>query len=522
MSSQSRRAFLADVGRGTLVAAIGLSTAVNLGLTPAGADQSDDRLRFGRLEELVELMQSGKGEGLLAQVVERLKQGTPLNDIVAAAALANARTFGGQDYVGFHTMMALAPCYAMSSLLPAERQALPVLKVLHRNSGRIAEHGGIDSEVLHVVEADPAIAKTASGAELLAAVRAQDFDRAERVFAAVAQGTTDEATEKALEELLIAVQDQSEVHRIVMPYRAYDLLDIVGTEHAHTMLRQSVRYCVQNDRHRDHSAGGRDVLPKLLDEYRLLDPNPPTARPADDKWLAGLAETIFRSSPDDAARAAAAAVRDGFPLDAIGTSLSLAANQLVLRDKGRSEKESRPEKPAGSVHGDSIGVHASDSANAWRHLAQVGSRRNRIACLILGAYQVARDRIQRGGDFLNWEAYPHAEQLERQSARSPEELLAACERAIRASDQAAAAAAMHQYGASGHDPAAAFGLLLEYAITEDGALHAEKYYQTVREDYADSPAPLRWRHVTALARVTASAYGHPAPGVAAAKKLVGA
>jgi hypothetical protein len=522
MFQPSRRAFLADVGRGTLVAAVGLSTAVNLGLTPAEADQSDDRLRFGQLEGLVELMQSGQGEGLLAQVVEKLRSGTPLQTIVAAAALANARTFGGQDYVGFHTMMALAPCYAMASLLPAERQALPVLKVLHRNSGRIAEHGGVDSEVLHVVEADPAITKTASGAELLAAVRAQDFDRAERVFAAVAQGTTDEATERALEELLVAVQDQSEVHRIVMPYRAYDLLDIVGAEHAHTMLRQSVRYCVQNDRHRDHSAGGRDVLPKLLEEYRLLDPNLPTARPADDKWLAGLADTIFRSKPEDAAAAAAAAVRDGFPLDAIGTSLSLAANQLVLRDKGRSEKESRPEKPAGSVHGDSIGVHASDSANAWRHLAQVGSRRNRVACLILGAYQVARDRIQRGGDFLNWEAYPHAEQLERQVARSPEELLAACERAIRGNDQAAAAAAMHQYGASGHDPAAAFALLLEYAITEDGALHAEKYYQTVREDYADSPAPVRWRHVTALARVTASACGHPAPGVAAAKKLVGA
>lgn len=451
---QSRRAFLADVGRGTLVAAVGLSTAVNLGLTPASADQSDDRLRFGRLEGLVELMQSGKGEGLLAQVVEKLQSGMPLNDIVAAAALANARTFGGQDYVGFHTMMALAPCYAMASLLPAERQALPVLKVLHRNSGRIADHGGVDSEVLRVVEADPAIAKTASGAELLAAVRAQDFDRAERVFAAVAQGskaqgnqasgTVDEATERALEELLVAVQDQSEVHRIVMPYRAYDLLDIVGPEHAHTMLRQSVRYCVQNDRHRDHSAGGRDVLPKLLDEYRLLDPNLPTSRPAEDKWLAGLADTIFRSQPADAAAAAAAAVRDGFPLDAIGTALSLAANQLVLRDKGRSEKEAQPEKPVGSVHGDSIGVHASDSANAWRHLAQVGSRRNRIACLILGAYQAARDRIQRGGDFLDWEAYPHAEQLERQTARTPDELLAACERAIRANDQPAAAAAMHQ------------------------------------------------------------------------------
>src|SRR5204863_6786841 len=32
-----------------------------------------------------------------------------LRQLVAAAALANARTFGGEDYVGFHTMMALAP-----------------------------------------------------------------------------------------------------------------------------------------------------------------------------------------------------------------------------------------------------------------------------------------------------------------------------------------------------------------------------------------------------------------------------
>jgi hypothetical protein len=28
-----------------------------------------------------------------------------LPDVVAAAAFANARTFGGEDYVGFHTLM---------------------------------------------------------------------------------------------------------------------------------------------------------------------------------------------------------------------------------------------------------------------------------------------------------------------------------------------------------------------------------------------------------------------------------
>ena len=42
-----------------------------------------------------------------------------------------------------------------------------------------------------------------------------------------------------------------------------------------------------------------------------------------------------------------------------------------------------PGKPVGSVHGDSIGVHASDSANAWRNMACVANARNCFASLIL-------------------------------------------------------------------------------------------------------------------------------------------
>src|SRR2546422_3729010 len=38
------------------------------------------------------------------------------------------------------------------------------------------------------------------------------------------------------------------------------------------------------------------------------------------------------------------------------------------------------------------GVHASDSANAWRNMARVSNARNCFASLILGAYQVALDR----------------------------------------------------------------------------------------------------------------------------------
>jgi hypothetical protein len=62
---------------------------------------------------------------------------------------------------------------------------------------------------------------------------------------------------------------------------------------------------------------------------------------------------------------------------------------------------------------------------------------------------------------------------------------------------------------------------LSYAVTEDGALHAEKYYRTVAEEFATTRPAFRWRQLVALARVTASEYGRPAPGVAEAREQLG-
>jgi hypothetical protein len=62
--------------------------------------------------------------------------------------------------------------------------------------------------------------------------------------------------------------------------------------------------------------------------------------------------------------------------------------------------------------------------------------------------------------------------------------------------------------------------MIRYGMSEDGALHAEKYYRTVSEEFAATRASLRWRHLVALARVTASEYGFPAPGYAEACRLL--
>ena len=513
---RTRREFLAQVGQGMLVASVGFEVANELGLSPALAAETPAELGFGSLEPLVRLMQETPVEQLLPKLVTELRAGTELKTLVAAGAMANARTFGGEDYVGFHTVMALAPSLHMAQELSTEQQPLPVFKVLYRNTKRIQEHGGRKSEVLHPVQPMPVPDGRVAGEVLREEMRNKDVDAAERTFAAIAAGSP----EDAFNHLLYAVQDHTEVHRVVLPHRMWDLMGLIGKEQAHTLLRQSVRYCVRAENW-DHKAYSepRELLPKMLDEYKLLGRTPGERR-AEDKWVDELSQTIFKSTGEQAAAAVAAALAEGMAPADIGEAITLAANQLILRDMGRTPWMEVPGKPIGSVHGDSIGVHACDSANAWRNTARVSNTRNCQASLILGAYQVAFDRVDRGGDFLHWEPLPLEAHVNQIKTTEPDGLLREADEAIRGNLQARASALIAKYGQLGHDPRGAFDLLLRYAVSEDGALHAEKFYRTVSEEFAATRPAYRWRHLEALARVTASEYGRPAAGVAEARDLL--
>jgi hypothetical protein len=499
-----------------LIATVGSTAATELGLARASAGEEPERLTFGALEPLATLMEETPPGKLVGLIVDELARGTDLKRLVAAAALSNARTFGGEDYVGFHTMMALAPAYHMACELPEARRALPVVKVLYRNTSRIHESGGRGREVLRPVAPCTLSPGQCGGETVREAVRSKNLELAERTFAALAA----QGPEEAFNDVLYAVQDNTEVHRTVLPYRAWDLLSIIGLEHAHTLLRQSVHYCVKSERdwkHTTETDRPRVLLPRLLDEHHLVGRAPGT-REAEDSWVDELARTIFQGTPDQAAEAAAAALAEGFAPDAVGEAIAIAANQLVLRDKGRTEREAQPGKPVGSVHGDSIGVHACDSANAWRNMARVSSPRNAVACLILGAYQVAYDRINRGGDFLHWSCRPLSSDLEQVREKDPEKLLAALADAIRTNDQGRACAVTHRIGMLDQPSGPVFDLLIGFAVSEDGALHAEKYYRTVREEFTSARPAFRWRQLVTLSRVTASEFGRPAPGVAEARE----
>jgi hypothetical protein len=516
--NRNRRQFLEDIGGGMLIAGLGSSLAGDLGISSAFAKEGADTLDFGSLRPLIGLMQETPPKALQPILVKKLKDGSAnLQQLIAAGALANAEAFGGQDYVGFHTAMAFAPAYHMAQQLPSDRQALPVLKVLYRNAEQIQKEGGAKHITLRPIESPPRPAKAnaETGRQLRDLSREGKIDEADAIFASAAK----QSPEEMFEVLHAMVQDDMNVHRFVMAHRAYALIKLVGREHAHTLLRQSVRLCAHHEQmritHKQAAPSIRVLMPKLLDQYKLAGRRLGN-RPVDDQWVEKMSETIYASGADRAADAVAAALAEGIDPEAVGEAISLAANQLVLRQPASK----------GRTHGDSLGVHGSDAMNAWRNMARVLKGPLAITGLVVAAYHTGMYGAI--GSFKT-PPYPNDEHRKSIKTTDAKALLAEAEDAIRHNDQGRAAAAIAVYTEQGHAPRPVLDLMLRYAISEDGRLHAEKYFHTVTEEYATTRPAFRSRQLVALARVSASAYGydrqdksgHRAPGYEEACRLLG-
>lgn len=510
MAQNTRRTFLSNVGRGMLAGSLGTTLAADLGLSPLRASEKTSPSTPGNLEPLISLMQETPLPELQRVLIDKISSGTDLKSLIAAATLANARTFRGHDYIGFHTFMALAPALDMSERLPAELKALPVLKVLYRNTERIHAFGGAPGALPTppTVKPDP----NADGLALQAATRAGDQRKAEQILASMRGQPRGEI----FNHVQYAVHDSTNVHRVVLAWRAWLAVDLVGEQHAQSLLSQSVRFCTDSSQHRLKRNQPEPriwtTLPAVLDQYKLLEKAPGT-READDQWVEDLAFAILTGNRDSATDAVAQALAEGFQQDTVAEAISLAANLQLLHDPGR-QKASSGDKVIGSVHGDSVGVHASDAANAWRNIARVSNHRNSVVSLLLAAHNSAglQSRMTR-------EQWPlKDDQAERLTSKA--KVLAMIDRAVRNKDQALAGAAVKRYHDLGGHSKPVFDLMLGFATSEDGALHAEKFYRTVTEEFATTRKSLRWRQLVGLARVSASEYGRKSPGYHEACELL--
>jgi hypothetical protein len=510
MKHIDRRQFISTVGRGALLASLGPALIRDLGYSTCHADETSHKLLFGELENLVSMIQETPIDRFLPTIVQEYRRGTASTKLIAATALANARCFGGEDYVGYHSLMALAPAYHLANLSTPHEDLLPVLKVMYRNAEQIQKEGG-NKDTLEPVT--PAESHRPTAEELRELVRQREVAKAEDCFARMATGNL----EQVFNDLQPMIEDDTNVHRVVLVWRAWEMLPFAGKENAHTLLRQSVRFCLDEEsqrigRNRPEPAI-RAAMVKLIDQHKLMDCQPGNRR-ADDAWIAKMALTVQTSTNEEAANAVAQALVEGFSPADLSEAISLAANRLLLCDPGRTPQYSGPGLPPGSVHGASVGVHASDAANAWRNIARVCQPRTSILSLVVAAHHTG------GQHHGHTELHHTAEDHQTVTAIPVEKLLVETDAAVRNKDQRRVAALVDRYGQAGLDPETMFGLLRQFAISEDGVLHAEKYFQTAYEEFHATRPSLRWGHLVALARVSASEYGTPARGIEEAAKLI--
>ena len=455
----TRRQLLASAGTTALIASLG-NELFALPSFSRFTSSVDDELHLGRLEPLAQLLQEVKPAELLPQLVGLLRSGTSLEHLVSAGALANARSLGGRDYDGYHAFMAMWPALAISRELPIADRPLPVLKTLKRSALRMQSAGAAQLKTVRSHAGDPRTA-----------IHRGDLQAAERALAA----SGEEGPQDVWRALQPVITDDFEVHLVVLAWRAKEISDLAGPEHAVTCMRQILHFADAREsrrrRERKPEPAVRSVIPALLDAHGLADGDLGERDPGAEQ-ISRLANVLTDSSREDGAAAAATSLAQGFDPRSVGEALSLASTRLLLRHPGR--RDMAKGRPIGSVHGAGTGVHASDSALAWREIAASVQGVQRATALLTGAFHTAGQ-----GHHVNKHIYPFAEQGEAISRIAETRLGGALNEAVRGGHQTRAGAIAARMNELDRDEQA-FEILRPIAVAQDGALHSAKQQHTER------------------------------------------
>ena len=230
--------------------------------------------------------------------------------------------------------------------------------------------------------------------------------------------------------------------------------------------------------------------------------------------------------------------RYGIPVPPRGYWAKKAAGKRVFRPplieieagSGSGSEISITVKPRSEGQAGSPGVATEAVADPFKELWEgliAEARPVRVPATLSSPHRIVaacieedRQRSRSFGPTWSTDRSRRNQPLEKRRLRILSTLLKELEDAIRGKQQMPAVAIVHRYAELGHPAPDVLALLRRYVISEDGALHAEKYYRTTTEEFNRTRLSLRWQHLVALARVTASSFGKPAPGVAQARELL--
>ena len=470
-------------------------------------------------EALVRFVEDTPPDDIVAATCARLREGAPVGDMLAAAALAVSRStelppshHGGPVHpvAGLHSVRRLCGRLdGTAALLPAVQSVALANKHVHAPE---MGPGAMPRIAVDGLAGKPKQELLDGFAFELGRRRAAAAER--YLIALLAAAEPGEIMEALLAVAL--PRNALDDHYFLYPVYAFRALDELGWRHAETILRPVVRFLARHPM-LEHGGGVRGAIIQdgidLYRDYAALEALADSCGLADDerRFETGADETAAIDALAEAiAGAARAADAPGLAADALAGGLSVVG-ACEAQSLGAARRFLR------SNTGNPFDVHYHTGMNARRYLLRLPglSMRTRLLALLSWGqgYEVRHlDRTMRPSD--------SGESATAVPERSESALLAAIADSIAAQPEydlttmtgsiadlvapdsvRETVALAEAYAEREYDPAAFLSLMAELVCRDDQSeMHAYKLQQAAFEEYEATREPLRRAHLAAAAK----------------------
>jgi hypothetical protein len=466
------------------------------------------RVQFSdAIEPLVQFIEETPPSEIVDRTLGKLRAGVSTQIMLTASALAVTRSSDlppGHHGGPLHPVAGVHAVTQLVGRLQGEQRFVPILQHVAL-SNRHIHHPEMGPYILPDFTPVDAGGVEATKAAFLHSCTRGETNKADHFFLWLWENIP---PIEALDLLLTVAIPKNilDDHYFIYPAFTWRALENLGPEYLAVLMRPAVRYVA-----RFPKAPQIPEVERLLKEYDLLT-CVTRMRSGDDETavIGALGEAIGRlENFSDVPVMLAKALAEGLSMDGTGEALSIGAAGLFLR----------------SITGNPMDVHLHTSANLRRYLVRLDglSLRNKILALLM------------------WHTGPEVKSTQRRMAptqqpdpadvaalpyRTQSDLLEAISQSIydqpptdwsqvtnlalmRAAPEVKITVNLaQQYVDLGYDPQVLTQRLGEIVCRDNFTeMHAYKHHQAIVEEYYDTRAPWRGRHLVAGAQAAAISHG---------------
>jgi hypothetical protein len=461
-----------------------------------------------RIEPLVRFVEETTPERIVAVTHAKLEAGTPVKDLLLAAALAVLRSSDlppGHHGGPLHPLAGLHAVHNTASRLSGRDAELPIIQSVALANKHI--HSPVMGPYI-LTEAEP-LSKDDSVEATLEAIAYHvgrgEYQACDHYFLYLLQELPPVQVFEHLLRYAIP-KNRLDDHNFLFPVFTWRALEYFGPEYTRYLMRGPVRYVTRRP-----APPSMAEVDELIAEYGLLTRELRYITGDDEtSAIEALSDEIGRCNRfNEVPALLARALADGVSLEGVGEGLSAGGSLLFLR----------------SQTGNPMDVHINTGANTRRYLLRQPELSLTIKLQALLMWDTGPEVLLAERQ-LAPTLQPEPERVEALPFHTQDELLQDIEELIdslpvgerlpaanlsswRCSEEVKHAAALaQQYANYEYDPEALITLLGQIACRDNFTeMHAFKHHQATYEEFSTTRPALRWRHLVAAVQAAAISHG---------------